>query len=262
MKENILEYKNVDVCYNYQRAVSDISFSLKKGEILGIVGESGSGKSTLIKAAMRLLGNQGKVTKGDILYHNESLLKLDKEKFRQLCGNNIAMIFQDCEASLNPVYTIEESLCQFVLEHVSLSKDEIKKKALKILEIMNIENGERLLKSYPFELSGGMNQRVGIMMAMILKPDLLFCDEPTSALDVLVQKQVIDEMLKMKDLYQSAFVIVSHNIGLIKRMADKVVVIHEGKIVEYGKMEDVIDHPQHDYTKKLLNSVIYLNKGN
>lgn len=265
MMSNILEYRNVDIHYGKKQVIENVSLSMKPGEILGIVGESGSGKSTLIRAAMGLLGEGGTVTQGQILYQGTNttidMTQIHGEEMRRLRGAEIAMIFQNAGASLCPIRTIEEQLYEAVLEHESISKGEIRDRALELFEQLRFTNGEQILKSYPFEFSGGMNQRVGIVLSMVLRPRLLLADEPTSALDVTVQLQVLREMKKLRDMYGTSIVLVTHNIGVVNYLTDHVAVMHQGKLVEYGTKEDVLNHPQDAYTKKLIGSVLHLKRS-
>ena len=265
MMSNILEYRNVDIHYGKKQVIENVSLAMKPGEILGIVGESGSGKSTLIRAAMGLLGEGGTVTQGQILYQGTNttidMTQIHGEEMRRLRGAEIAMIFQNAGASLCPIRTIEEQLYEAVLEHESISKGEIRDRALELFEQLRFTNGEQILQSYPFEFSGGMNQRVGIVLAMVLRPRLLLADEPTSALDVTVQLQVLREMKKLRDMYGTSIVLVTHNIGVVNYLADHVAVMHQGKLVEYGTKEDVLNHPQDAYTKKLIGSVLHLKRS-
>ena len=265
MMSNILEYRNVDIHYGKKQVIENVSLAMKPGEILGIVGESGSGKSTLIRAAMGLLGEGGTVTQGQILYQGTNttidMTQIHGEEMRRLRGAEIAMIFQNAGASLCPIRTIEEQLYEAVLEHESISKGEIRDRALELFEQLRFTNGEQILKSYPFEFSGGMNQRVGIVFAMVLRPRLLLADEPTSALDVTVQLQVLREMKKLRDMYGTSIVLVTHNIGVVNYLTDHVAVMHQGKLVEYGTKEDVLNHPQDAYTKKLIGSVLHLKRS-
>lgn len=261
MNQPLLEMQNVEISYNQKPVVYDLSCQLQQGEILGIVGESGSGKSTVIKGAMGLLGRNGVVTKGNILYKGTDILNITDRELRKMCGPQMGMVFQNTEAALCPVRTIEDQLYESVLQHESTTRQQVRERALDLFDKMNLSDGERILKSYPFELSGGMNQRVGIMLAMILKPDLLFADEPTSALDVTIQAQVIDEMLKMRELFGTAVVIVTHNIGVIEAIADQVAVMYQGRLMEYGIKNEVIDHPKSAYTRELLNAVLRIDRG-
>lgn len=260
MEQPLLDVRHVEICYDGEPVVKDVSFQMQPGEILGIVGESGSGKSTLIRAAMGLLGRRGTVTRGDIYYRGQNVIDGKEKEIRKLRGPAMGMIFQNTQSALCPVRTIEDQLYESVQQHEKISRQEIRERAIHLFENMNLTDGERILKSYPFELSGGMNQRVGIMMAMVLKPDLLFADEPTSALDVTVQAQVVKEMMKMREMYGTGIVIVTHNIGVVEYMADQVAVMHQGNLVEYGKKEDVIRRPRAEYTKKLLGAVLRLKR--
>lgn len=261
MTQPLLDMQHVDISYGGKPVVQDLSLQMAPGEILGIVGESGSGKSTVIKAAMGLLGNSGAVTRGDIYYKGQNVVDSRENELRKLRGPEMGMIFQNTGASMCPIRTIEDQLYESVLEHEKISRKEMKERALKLFETMRLTDGERILKSYPFELSGGMNQRVGIMMAMVPNPRLLLADEPTSALDVTVQAQVVKEMMKMRELYGTAIAIVTHNIGVVEYMADKVAVMYQGKLVEYGRKEDVIRHPREPYTRKLIGAVPRLDRG-
>lgn len=261
MAQPLLDMRHVEISYHGRPVVHDVSLQMEPGEILGIVGESGSGKSTLIRAAMGLLGVSGAVTKGNIYYKGKNVLGVSGEELRRMRGPAMGMIFQDTKASLCPVRSVEEQLYESVVQHEKVSRQTVRDRAMELFERMGLKDGERILSSYPFELSGGMNQRVGIMMAMILRPDLLFADEPTSALDVTVQAQVIREMMKMRDLYGAGIAIVTHNIGVVERMADRVAVMYQGRLVECGAKKDVIEHPQEEYTKKLLGAVLRIRRA-
>lgn len=261
MRNILLDMQNVEVSYNSKPVVHDFSLQIKQGEILGIVGESGSGKSTIIKAAMRLLNKNGSITHGNIYYKGRNILNAKNKDLIKIRGAEMGMIFQNTAASLCPIRRIEDQLYECVTQHENTTKQEIKQRALELFDKMKLKNGEHILKSYPFELSGGMNQRVGIMMAMVLKPNLLFADEPTSALDVIAQAQVVHEMIKMRELFNTAIIIVTHNIGVVEYMADKVAVMYQGKLIEYGTVNNIIQHPQEEYTQKLINSVLRINRG-
>lgn len=261
MEQQILEVEHLQVCYAGKPVLEDVSLNLDRGRILGIVGESGSGKSTLMKAAMGLLGNDGAVTGGSIFYKGKNISKLKGEELRNLRGPEMGMIFQNTAASLCPIRTIESQLYEAVLQHEKITRKEIKERAMDMFEKLKLLDGERILKSYPFELSGGMNQRVGILMAMILRPELLLCDEPTSALDVTVQAQVVREMMKMRELFGTTIALVTHNIGVVDYMADKVAVMYQGRLVEYGDTKQVIHHPQEQYTRNLISAVLRIHRG-
>ncbi len=256
----LLEMKCVSVAYNDVPVVHDVSLHVDKGEILGIVGESGSGKSTLLKAAMGLLGSGGTITGGDISYKGNSLLKMSPDELRRLRGPAMAMVFQNTAASLSPIRTIGQQTYECVTQHEKASRSEVEERALRLFEKMKLKDGKRILKSYPFELSGGMNQRVGIMLAMIQRPELLLADEPTSALDVTVQAEVVKEMLRLREDLGTGIVIVTHHMGVVERMADRIAVMHQGRIVEYGTKAEVIGNPQDEYTKKLLGAVLRIQR--
>lgn len=261
MGQPLLDIQHVEISYAGTPVVHDVTLQMQPGEILGIVGESGSGKSTVIKAAMGLLGKNGAVTRGDIYYRGKNVLEAKGEELRKMRGPGMGMIFQNTGASLCPIRRIEEQLYESVLQHEKISRSEVRRRALELFEKMKLKDGERILKSYPFELSGGMNQRVGIMMAMIMNPDLLFADEPTSALDVTVQAQVVREMVKLRELFGTGIAIVTHNIGVVEYMADQIAVLYQGKLVEYGTKEEVLYHPQEQYTRQLIGAVLRMDRG-
>ena len=259
--EELLRYDHVDISYNGFLAVKDVSFTLEPGEILGIVGESGCGKSTLIKAAMGLLGDAGMVTRGDIWYKGKNLPDLSAKELRRLNGPELGMIFQSAGSSFCPIRTIGAQLYETMTEHEKTSKAEFLDRAMELLGKLGFEDGKRVLGSYPFELSGGMQQRVGIAAAMLLNPSVLLADEPTSALDVSVQKQVVEEMLLVRETFGTAIILVAHNIGVIGAMADKVLVMKNGEAVEYGDTRQVLGNPQAEYTRQLLSAVPRLRRA-
>ena len=258
--EELLKYDHVDISYLGQPAIRDVSFSLHSGEILGIVGESGSGKSTLIKAAMGLLGSEGCVTRGDIWYKGKNLPDLSPKELRKLNGPELGYIFQSSGSAFCPIRTVGAQLLETVRAHGKITKADFEVQALELLSKLGFENGKRILGSYPFELSGGMQQRIGIAAAMLLNPSILFADEPTSALDVTIQKQVVEEMLLVRKTFGTAIVLVAHNLGVIGAMADRVLVLKDGEAVEYGKTREVLTNPQADYTKALLAAVPRLRR--
>ena len=260
MSDSLLKVDHVTISYNGEPTVQDVSFELKQGEILGIVGESGSGKSTIIKAVMGLLGEEGLVTKGDIWYQGENLTDMSEKKLRRYLGTEIGMVFQDCKVALCPVRKIGVQIHEAVSAHEKLSKKETLIRAGEIMKKIGMDDYERVLDSYPFELSGGMNQRVGICTAMIMHPNLLLADEPTSALDVTVQKQVVEELLLMRKEYHTAMILVTHNIGVVRAMADRILVLQNGIVRDYEETENVLDYSQDPYTQKLMNSVLHLKR--
>lgn len=258
--EALLRYNHVDISYLGQPVIRDVSFSLRSGEILGIVGESGSGKSTLIKAAMGLLGCEGQVTRGDIWFKGKNLPDLPHKELRKLCGPELGYIFQNAGSSFCPIRTVGAQLYETMREHDRISKADFEARAMEMLQKLGFENGKRILESYPFELSGGMQQRVGIAAAMLLNPSVLFADEPTSALDVTIQKQVVEEMLLVRKTFGTAIVLVTHNLGVIGAMTDRVLVLENGRCVECGSTRQVLPQPRADYTKALLAAVPRLRR--
>jgi ABC-type dipeptide/oligopeptide/nickel transport system ATPase component len=257
---SLLEYKNVEISFGGTPVVRDFNVSLQPGEILGLVGESGSGKSTIIKAAMGLLGNNGLVTKGDIFFEGKNIPDLSEKELRTIRGAKIGMIFQDAGASLCPIRTIGEQIYESMSAHGQISKAEAKEKALDLFDKLHFKNPARIWDSYPFEMSGGMNERAGIAIAMLMNPSILLADEPTSALDVSVQKQVVMEMLQLREMFGMAIILVTHDIGVVSAMADRILVLKDGNTMEYGNAADILNHPQNDYTKKLLSAVPRLRR--
>jgi len=258
--EELLQYDHVCVSYLGKPAVRDVSFTLRPGEILGIVGESGSGKSTLIKAAMGLLGGEGRITGGTICYRGQSLTDMKPKALRKLCGPELGFVFQSAGSSFCPIRTVGAQLYETMRAHGRISKQEFEAKALDMLSRLGFGDGKRILASYPFELSGGMQQRVGIAAAMLLRPSVLFADESTSALDVTIQKQVVEEMLLARETFGTSIVLVAHNMGVVSAMADNVLVLKDGACVEYGRTGDVLATPKDDYTKALLAAVPRLRR--
>lgn len=260
MENKILTYDSVEISFGGKAVVHNVNFSIEPGEILGLVGESGSGKSTLIKAAMGLLGQDGLVTRGDICFMEQNILDIPEKEKRKIRGAKIGMIFQDAGASLCPIRTIGDQIYESMRAHKKVTKAQAKDRAMELFEKLNFKDSQRVWDSYPFELSGGMNQRAGIAIAMLMNPPVLFADEPTSALDVSVQRQVVNEMLNLRELFGTSIVIVTHDIGVVRAMADSVLVLKNGKTVEYGEAKMILDHPQDPYTKKLLEAVPKLKR--
>lgn len=258
--EELLRYNHVDISYLGQPVIRDVSFSLHSGEILGVVGESGSGKSTLIKAAMGLLGCEGQVTRGDIWFKGKNLPELPPKELRKLCGPELGYIFQSSGSAFCPIRTVGSQLYETMKEHEKISRKDFEAQALELLSKLGFDSGKRILESYPFELSGGMQQRVGIAAAMLLNPSVLFADEPTSALDVTIQKQVVEEMLMVRETFGTAIVLVTHNLGVIGAMTDRVLVLENGRCVECGSTRQVLSQPRADYTKALLAAVPRLRR--
>lgn len=258
--EPLLRVEHITICYNGKPVVEDVSFQLNPGEILGVVGESGSGKSTIIKAVMGLLGDSGMVTRGDIYYKGRNVVDMPQKEQRKLLGPEIGMVFQDCKAALCPIRTVGAQIFESMSEHEKITKEKAYQRAGILMKKIGLEDYQRVLDSYPFELSGGMNQRVGICAAMIMKPSLLLADEPTSALDVTVQKQVVEEMKLMRQDYGTAMVLVTHNIGVVGAMADQVLVLQDGRMRDYGQTDHVLHHSENVYTRNLMDSVLHLRR--
>ncbi len=252
MDDPVLKYDSVEISYNSKAVIHNVSVSLHKGEILGIVGKSGSGKSTLIKAAMGLLGKNGMVSKGGIWFNGKNITGLNEKEFRKIRGAKIGMIFQDAGASFCPVRKIGAQIVESAAAHVKITKAVTKEKTLTLFEALDLKDGPRIWDSYPFKLSGGMNQRIAIASAMLMKPDILLADEPTSALDVLSQKQVIREILRLRELFETAVILVTHDISAAAHMADSLLILKDGTIQEYGDAHHVLYNPQSSYTRSLL----------
>ncbi len=253
----LLSIKNLAVTYgnNPNPTIAGVNLDLAEGEIVSIVGESGSGKTTVIRALLGVLPNTGRVSEGSITFDGQDLLGLSTKDWLDLRGNHIAMIFQDSGNMMNPIQTIGKQFVEFIQLHSTMSKQEAETKAIEMLALTNLPHPEAIMKSYPFELSGGMRQRVGIAMAITFSPKLLLGDEPTSALDVTTQAQIVEELLRINRENKTSMIIVTHNIGVAAHMSDKIVVMKQGAVVEYGPAEEVIRNPQADYTKQLLNAV-------
>ena len=253
----MLNIQEMSVVYgeNPEPAVRDFCLSMKEGEIVGIVGESGSGKTTVVRAVLGCLPGGGFISQGDILFEGSSLTRLDAEGWRSIRGTKMSMIFQDSGATLNPVRKIGSQYVEYIRAHQNMTKKEAWERGREMLERMSLPDGEHIMQSYAFQLSGGMRQRVGIAMAMTFQPRLLLADEPTSALDVTTQAQIVRQMLKMRESYGTGIILVTHNLGVAAYMADTLVVMKEGRIVDMGDRAQILYHPSSAYTRKLLDSV-------
>ena len=253
----MLDIKAISVVYgkNPLPAVRDFSLQMKLGEIVSIVGESGSGKTTLIRAVLGSLPGSGYISQGDILFEGRSLPGLGAEEWRDLRGTGISMIFQDSGAMLNPVRRIGSQYVEYIRTHQKMTKKEAWARGVEMLERMRLPEGDHIMRSYPFQLSGGMRQRVGIAMAMTFQPKLLLADEPTSALDVTTQAQIVRQMLELRDSCNTGIIVVTHNIGVAAYMADRIVVMKEGSIVDEGTREQILHSSSGTYTRSLLDSV-------
>ncbi len=251
----LLELKNTDISYGDQLTVKDFSLTMEQGEIVSIVGESGSGKTTVIRAVLGLLPGGGKVTGGDIQFEGDSLLTKSKDQWRKLRGRDISMIFQDCGAMMNPTRKVGSTFVEYIRLQEKLSKKDAWDKAVGMLERMRLPDTDNVMKSYPFQLSGGMRQRVGIAMAMTYQPKLLLADEPTSALDVTTQAQIIRQFIELKEEYNTSIIMVTHNLGVAAYMSDNLVVMKNGDVVDRGDRDYILHRSEHPYTKTLLDAV-------
>lgn len=254
----ILDIRNLSVQYvsdgKVVKAVNNISFTMKKGETLGLVGETGAGKTTIAKAILQILPSPpAKVTGGEIIFQNEDILKLPEKKMRSIKGNKISMIFQDPMTALNPIMTVGKQIAEAISLHSDFSKAVAEQEAVKILEMVGIP-GERF-SEYPHQFSGGMKQRVVIAMALACKPELLLADEPTTALDVTIQAQVLEMMNQLKAELGTSVILITHDLGVVAEMCQKVAVIYSGEIVEYGTAKDIFDRTAHPYTIGLFQSL-------
>jgi len=254
-----LEVKNLTTCFRTSTgnvtAVDDISFSLKKGETLCIVGESGCGKSVSALSIMGLLPPAGYVKSGSANFQNNNLLSMPSNQLERLRGDRISMIFQDPGSSLNPVMRIGDQVSEIFRIHLNMSKSQSKEKALEMLKQVEIPDPESRMLTYPHELSGGMAQRVMIAMALACKPDILIADEPTTALDVTIQSQILNLMIQMQSITKTAILLITHDLGVVAEMADYVLVMYCGQVVEYGNVKTVFNDPVHPYTKALMKSI-------
>ena len=261
-KKILLEVKNLVTEFKTEegnvKAVNDVSFTLYRGETIGIVGESGSGKSVTSLSLMRLIPNPpGQITGGEMIYHKKDGTKIDlrtisEDDMRTIRGNDIAMIFQEPMTSLNPVFTCGDQVVEAIQLHQKVSRKEAENRTLAMFEKVQLPNPQRILNAYPHQLSGGQKQRVMIAMAMSCNPDILIADEPTTALDVTVQATILQLMNDLKKDADSSVVFITHDLGVIAEVADKVIVMYKGKIVEQGSVLEIFQNPQHPYTKGLL----------
>lgn len=252
----MLEIKDLAVQYGKQApTIEHFNLSMKKGEIISVVGESGSGKTTVIRAVLGALAGNGRISSGDILFHGTSLLGNSREEWRKLRGTKMSMIFQDCGGTLNPIRRIGSQYVEYICTHSKMSHEEAWKLASSMLEKMRLPDSENVMKSFPHQLSGGMRQRVGIAMAMTFHPELLLADEPTSALDVTTQAQIVRQMMELRETFGTGIIIVTHNLGVAAYMADQLIVMQNGKVVDQGTRDEVMRHPVSDYTRKLLQAV-------
>lgn len=260
MENGILRVNNLHVCFHTEGrvipAVDGVSFSVQKGETLGIVGESGCGKSVTAFAIMQLLPiPPAEITKGEIYFKGENLLTKSHEEMRRIRGNNISMIFQEPMTSLNPVFTVGHQISEAIMQHQNLSKKDALEKTVEMLRLVKIPLPEKRIKEYPYQLSGGMRQRVMIAMALSCNPELLIADEPTTALDVTIEAQILELIKELKERLDVAVIMITHDLGVIAEVADKVAVMYCGRIIEYSDVYSIFNDAKHPYTRGLLESI-------
>tara|TARA_B100001173_G_scaffold112374_1_gene97402 strand:+ start:1526 stop:2392 length:867 start_codon:yes stop_codon:yes gene_type:complete len=265
MSEELLKIKDLELSFKMYEGISyvlkKINLELSKGEKVALVGESGSGKSVTTKLILGLLNQKNVSKKGEIIFNNKNIIDLPQSEFKKIRGNNISIIFQDPIAALNPVFKIKEQFYEVNLNKSHFTKKNSFLRAAEALEKVSIRDPERVLESYPFQLSGGLAQRVVITMAMINKPQLLLADEPSTALDVTIQNQALDLMNDLTKETNTAVLLITHNMGVVRKFAEKVYVIYRGVIVEEGTKDQIFSNPGHPYTKALLNSIPKLNSN-
>jgi peptide/nickel transport system ATP-binding protein len=264
-KKNLLEIKNLQTYFNTEdgliRAVDDVSFRIKEGETLAVVGESGCGKSITSMSVMRLIPNPpGKIVGGEIYFDGKDLLKLSETEMMKMRGNQISVIFQEPMTSLNPVFTVGEQIGEAIMLHRNVDEKEARKQTIDSLKLVGIPRADEIVDAYPHELSGGMRQRVMIAMAISCKPKLLIADEPTTALDVTIQAQILDLMRDIKEKLNTAIMLITHDLGVVAEMADYVVVMYAGKVVEETSVLELYKNPTHPYTIGLLQSKPVINR--
>ncbi|MFB6500241.1 ABC transporter ATP-binding protein [Bacillus haynesii] len=256
-KEKLLEVSDLSISFQMKKSetpiVQGVSFDLHPGEIMGVVGESGCGKSVTSLALMGLNANTR--TTGRIKFQNKDLLMQSEKEWRQMRGNDIAMVFQEPMTSLNPLFTIGDQLAEALSSHTNIHKKEARRKAVQMLDTVGLPRADQLMKQYPHELSGGMRQRVMIAMALICEPKLLIADEPTTALDVTIQAQILSLLKKMNAEFNTAILLITHDLGVVHNTCERVMIMYAGRIVEEGGVTTVFDSPKHPYTKGLFASI-------
>ena len=265
MSETILSVKNLHTSFKTDNgevmAVNGVSFNLDKGKILGIVGESGSGKSVTAYSIMQILEKNGRITEGEVLYKGQDITKYTEKQMREFRGKCCSIIFQDPMTSLNPVFTVGNQLREAIELHTDRKGKEAEARAVEMLTLVGVNEPEKRVKQYPYELSGGMRQRVMIAMALACEPDILIADEPTTALDVTIQAQIMDLIVDMNRKLQMGVMLITHDLAVVAETCQRVIVMYLGQIVEEGSVEDIFDRPIHPYTRGLMASVPRLDTG-
>ena len=263
MSEKLLEIKDERLSFftpaGEVKALNGVSFSMDEGEVLGIVGESGSGKSVTAYSVMGLTAHPGKLIGGTINFNGHQIDKMSEKEMRKIRGNEVSIIFQDPMTSLNPVYTIGNQITEVICLHTGKSKKEAHDRAKELLELVGINEPAKRLKQYPHELSGGMRQRVMIAIALACEPKLLIADEPTTALDVTIQAQILELMQELRKKLGMSIIMITHDLGVVASMCERIAVMYAGHIVEYGTADEIFYEPKHEYTKGLIKSIPKLN---
>ena len=263
MSEKLLEIKDERLSFftpaGEVKALNGVSFSMEEGEVLGIVGESGSGKSVTAYTIMGLTAYPGKLVGGTVRFNGHEIEKMTEKEFRKIRGNEVSIIFLDPMTSLNPVYTIGNQIVEVILLHTNKTKKEAYERAKELLELVGINEPSKRLKQYPHELSGGMRQRVMIAIALACEPKLLIADEPTTALDVTIQAQILELMQELRRKLGMSIIMITHDLGVVASMCEKIAVMYAGHIVEYGTADEIFYNPSHEYTKGLIKSIPKLN---
>ena len=265
MAKTLVEFKDVHTYFYTEagtvKAVNGVSYKIKEGETVCVVGESGCGKSVTALSLMRLIAApQGEIVKGNINFDGKDITSLSEEEMMSIRGNDISMIFQEPMTSLNPVFTVGNQIMESIMLHQKLDKKQARDKAIEMVKLVGIPRAEAIVDSYPHELSGGMRQRIMIAMALSCNPKLLIADEPTTALDVTIQAQILDLMRDIKQKTQTSIMLITHDLGVVAEMADYVVVMYAGKVIEEGPVNDIFKNPLHPYTRGLLKSKPVINQ--